>query len=86
MTDEKPGGRQLGRGLSALFGEEKPKLVEANSNRETTSIPIEFIRPNPNQPRRHFDAEQIESLVASIRERGILQPILVRKDPKDTTR
>lgn len=86
MTDDKPGNRQLGRGLSALFGDEKPNLVEANSNRETTSIPIEFIRANPNQPRRHFDPEQIDSLVASIKERGILQPILVRKDPAEPSR
>ncbi len=85
MTDDKPGNRQLGRGLSALFGDEKPKMVEANSNRETTSIPIGFIRANPNQPRRHFDQEQIDSLVVSIKERGILQPILVRKDPTDPT-
>lgn len=86
MTDDKPGNRQLGRGLSALFGDEKPNLVEANSNRETTSVPIEFIRPNPNQPRRNFDPEQIDTLVASIKERGILQPILVRKDPNDPSR
>lgn len=90
MTDEKPGGRQLGRGLSALFGDDKPNLtpnpVEANSNRETTSVPIEFVRPNPNQPRRNFDPEHIESLVASIKERGILQPILVRKDTQDPSR
>jgi len=86
MIDDKPGSRQLGRGLSALFGDDKPKLMEANSNWETTSIPIEFIRANPNQPRRNFDPEQIDSLVASIKERGILQPILVRKDPEDQTR
>ncbi len=86
MTDEKPGGRQLGRGLSALFGDEKPALAEANSNRQTMSVPIEFIRANPNQPRRNFDPEQINSLVASIKERGILQPILVRKDPDNSSR
>ncbi len=86
MTDDKPGNRQLGRGLSALFGDEKPHLMEANSNREATSVPIEFIRPNPNQPRRNFDPEQIGTLIASIRERGVLQPILVRKDPSDPSR
>ena len=86
MTDDKPGGRQLGRGLSALFGDDKPALVEANSNRETTAVPIEFIAPNPNQPRRVFDDDQIDSLVASIRQRGILQPILVRKDSRDPSR
>ena len=86
MTDDKPRGRQLGRGLSALFGDDKPALVEANSNRETTAVPIEFIAPNPNQPRRVFDDDQIDSLVASIRQRGILQPILVRKDSRDPSR
>jgi len=86
MTDDKPGNRQLGRGLSALFGDDKPNLMEANSNQETTSVPIEFIRPNPNQPRRNFDQEQIGTLVDSIKERGVLQPILVRKDPNDPSR
>ncbi len=83
MTEEKPGGHQLGRGLSALFGEENDDFAELDSLRQSKTVPVEFIRPNRNQPRRDFDQAQIESLVASIRERGILQPILVRRDPQN---
>ncbi len=83
MTEEKPGGHQLGRGLSALFGEENDDYAELDSLRQSKTVPVEFIRPNRNQPRRDFDGAQIDSLVASIRERGILQPILVRKDPQN---
>jgi ParB family transcriptional regulator, chromosome partitioning protein len=83
MTDDKARNRQLGRGLSALFGDENPSLAEIDADRATKTVPIEFIRPNAKQPRRNFDPEQIESLVASVRERGILQPILVRRDPNN---
>jgi ParB family chromosome partitioning protein len=44
-------------------------------------LPLALIRPNPNQPRKRFDQEALDELAASIREHGILQPILVRKDP-----
>ena len=42
------------------------------------SIPIEHLAPHPNQPRQHFDEAEIESLAASIREKGIVQPLVVR--------
>ena len=42
-------------------------------------LPVEAISPNPEQPRRHFDPEQLEELAASIREMGLLQPLTVRR-------
>jgi ParB family transcriptional regulator, chromosome partitioning protein len=62
----------LGRGLEALIPETKP--VEAPTN----EIDIDRIVPNPSQPRLKFDEARLEELAASIRENGILQPILVR--------
>lgn len=78
--------RGLGRGLSALLGEaaldggETPAggAVAGPGPMET---PIELIRRNPEQPRRTFTEAQIEELAASIREKGVLQPILVRPAP-----
>ncbi len=76
------GRRGLGRGLSALLGEADaaaPAAAEgAGGPRE---IPIELIRRNPDQPRRTFSEDEIDELSASIREKGVLQPILVRPAP-----
>jgi ParB family chromosome partitioning protein len=75
------GRRGLGRGLSALLGEnDAPKAAagEAGGPRE---IPIELIARNPDQPRRAFAEAEIEELAASIREKGVLQPVLVRPAP-----
>jgi ParB family chromosome partitioning protein len=66
--------RALGRGLGALIPEGTP-LAPAIERR----IPIADIRPNPHQPRRFFDDERIAELAESIRQQGILQPLLVRK-------
>ena len=77
----------LGRGLDALLGDapkkRTPTVDEETDGAEpasqpTTTLPIEFLKPNPNQPRRVFKDEEIEELAASIAARGILQPILVR--------
>ncbi len=66
----------LGRGLSALIGEEAvPTRGEA---RNTRSLPTAFLKPNRFQPRQTFAPEDLEDLTRSIREKGILQPILVR--------
>jgi ParB family chromosome partitioning protein len=71
------GRRGLGRGLSALLDE-----VDADASDVRRSglvdIPVEVIQPNPHQPRRRFDETELEELAASIREKGVLQPILVR--------
>ena len=81
--------RRLGRGLSALLGEsEGENFDQAPAATATTAardgvrmLPIEFIRPNPDQPRKSISDSELESLAASIAEKGIVQPILVRPAP-----
>ena len=70
-------GRQpLGRGLAALLGEVgSTASLDAAVQR---SVPIELIRPSPFQPRRHFAEAALDALARSIREKGVLQPLLVR--------
>ncbi|HEY5105428.1 MAG TPA: ParB/RepB/Spo0J family partition protein [Caulobacteraceae bacterium] len=71
--------RGLGRGLSALLEEAQgASTPEARRAAGALEIPIELIARNPGQPRRAFDPEQMDELTASIIERGVLQPILVR--------
>ncbi len=65
------GGSALGRGLAALI----PQRPTAGS--AVTEVPVARIRPNPHQPRRHMDDAGLEELAASIREHGVLQPVLV---------
>lgn len=82
MTDQKPQGRALGRGLSALLGDEavqNPQTIPADQRGQ--SLPVEFLAPSPFQPRRIFNQDDITELTASVRERGVLQPILVRPNP-----
>jgi len=67
---------QLGRGLSALFGEGGPRVLSGPGTPRT--VPIEAIRPSPFQPRRRFAEAELDGLVQSIREKGIVQPLLVR--------
>ena len=88
MTQSKSRGNQLGRGLSALLGEGAAEVSTASlsSGKNTAEsgfslLPIEFLVPSPFQPRRVFAQEEIDSLSKSIKERGILQPILVRPNP-----
>ena len=74
----------LGRGLNALFGETAPEDFEPlRKGEQPRHLPIEFVTPGRFQPRRKFDPEAIQSLVDSVRERGILQPLLVRQHPDD---
>jgi ParB family chromosome partitioning protein len=75
------GRRGLGRGLSALLDEVDP-AVAAQGSAGRAETPIELIEPNPQQPRRHFAEAEIEDLAQSIREKGVLQPILVRPSPR----
>lgn len=85
-ADTAPRRRGLGRGLNALFGDDDaaPELAPAETPaRGGKTVPIEFLRPNPNQPRRRFDEAAIDALVVSIRDKGVLQPILVRRHPDD---
>ncbi len=78
---KKPKG--LGRGLDALLGASPTERAEANADSGQLSrlkavLPIEFLKPNPDQPRRLFNEDALEELAHSIRMRGLLQPILVR--------
>jgi ParB family chromosome partitioning protein len=76
-TEERPRG--LGRGLSALIGEEAvPTRGESAAARATHRLPIAFLRPNKLQPRKRFAPEELNDLADSVREKGVLQPILVR--------
>jgi len=75
----------LGRGLNALFGEqdETPDAptTAPSAPKAAGTLPIESLAPSPLQPRKHFDETALAELAASIREKGILQPLLVRADP-----
>jgi ParB family transcriptional regulator, chromosome partitioning protein len=83
MTDKKPKMRGLGRGLSALMADVAPDddrgASQQQSRRPDFLVPIEKVFPNPNQPRRSFVAEQLEDLASSIREKGVIQPLIVRR-------
>jgi ParB family transcriptional regulator, chromosome partitioning protein len=72
--------RNLGRGLSALFGEESDDLAAADRQRVGKSVPIGFLRAGKFQPRHRFDDDALRALADSIREKGVLQPLLVRRD------
>jgi ParB family transcriptional regulator, chromosome partitioning protein len=65
----------LGKGLGALI----PNEVMVDRSSALREVPISSIRPNPNQPRAHFDEDAMSSLAASIKELGVLQPVLVRE-------
>ncbi|MGN6157552.1 MAG: ParB/RepB/Spo0J family partition protein [Devosia sp.] len=81
---EKPS--RLGRGLAALIGDmapiEAPRLAD-NANGGPKRLPVEFLIANRANPRRDFDTDQLDELTSSIREKGVMQPLLVRpsEDP-----
>jgi ParB family transcriptional regulator, chromosome partitioning protein len=83
QMNEKPS--RLGRGLAALIGDMTPiegaRIADSGSGQKR--LPVEFIIANRANPRRDFDPEQLEELTASIREKGVMQPLLVRpsEDP-----
>lgn len=85
MSTEMPARRRppgLGRGLSALLGEvEREQPIDVGEARPegVRLIAIADIRPHPDQPRRHFDEDKLDELAQSIAERGVLQPIVVRR-------
>ncbi|MBB5576910.1 MULTISPECIES: ParB/RepB/Spo0J family partition protein [Rhizobium] len=73
--------RRLGRGLAALIGEmDQPTPVDAGrpSVNPDRMVPIEFISRNPKNPRRYFDETELHDLASSIRQHGIVQPVVVR--------
>ena len=69
----------LGRGLSSLIGETKTES-------QTSNIPLNNIVPNKYQPRKNFDDEMLEDLTNSIKERGVIQPIIVRKSNLESSK
>jgi ParB family chromosome partitioning protein len=71
-------GSRLGRGLAALIGDVGDEAAVLERQRSQRRVPIEFLKPNPRNPRRVFADAELEELAASIRERGVIQPILVR--------
>ena len=77
---------RLGRGLEALFQENDIESVESidkiQEGEIVSELDISELRPNPYQPRKNFDQEKLEELAMSIREHGVLQPIIVKKDIK----
>lgn len=79
MADEKRKG--LGRGLSALLGDAPAAVVTADADRTYRTVPIESVQPGRFQPRHRMDDEPLRELADSIREKGILQPIVVRAIP-----
>ena len=66
--------RGMGRGLAAILSVSE----DTGADPELRELPVELIAPNPHQPRRQFDEEALRSLAESVRERGVLQPVLVR--------
>jgi ParB family chromosome partitioning protein len=78
--------KSLGRGLSALLGDDSPgENLSATSQSNGRILPVEYLQTGEFQPRRHFDPEALQALVQSVREKGVLEPILVRrlKDQQD---
>src|SRR5215475_7677515 len=69
---------RLGRGLAALIGDVGDESAALERTRSQRRVPIEFVKPNTRNPRRHFAEAELDELAASIRERGIIQPILAR--------
>jgi len=77
MPDD--GRSRLGRGLAALIGDIGNERATAPERARTQRrVPIEFLKPNPRNPRRHFSEAELDELAASIKERGIIQPVVVR--------
>jgi ParB family chromosome partitioning protein len=70
--------RGLGRGLSALIGDDVPVTARGEAPKAQRTIPIAFLKPNRFQPRKSFASDDLNDLANSIREKGVLQPILVR--------
>ena len=82
MTDSNIQKKGLGRGLSSLMGDVEIPIKENNNKLSDTRIPISKLRANPLQPRRLFNKESINELAASIKSKGLFQPILVRPSEK----
>jgi ParB family transcriptional regulator, chromosome partitioning protein len=76
MADESRS--RLGRGLAALMGDVVAETKPTERSRHHRRVPIEYLRPNPHNPRRSFSESELDELVQSIKQRGVIQPVLVR--------
>lgn len=86
MSARKSKSRGLGRGLSALMADVTPDAegrLATEPRRPDLKVPIEKLQANPNQPRRTFSQDQLDELAASVKEKGIIQPLIVRSVPGD---
>lgn len=86
MSEKKSKSRGLGRGLSALMADvraDEPADQETRARPSDTQLPIEKLAANPNQPRRYFAEADLDDLTSSIKEKGILQPLIVRPLEED---
>lgn len=83
MNDKKPLRSGLGRGLSALMADVAPSEAGTPAAPKST-LAIDLLKPNANQPRRDFPMEALQELAESIRQKGIVQPLIVRKIAADT--
>lgn len=81
MTNDMRVKRGLGRGLSALMAD--INTTTEDQAQSPRSLPIEQISPNPDQPRKQFDRDSLNELAASLKQRGVLQPLIVRPHPAD---
>ena len=71
--------KRLGRGLAALIGDDAiEEAVVPDTSKSYRQLPVEYLTPNPDNPRKALDTEDIQDLANSIREKGVLQPIVVR--------
>ncbi|MCC0016061.1 MAG: ParB/RepB/Spo0J family partition protein [Rhodobiaceae bacterium] len=83
MAAEERGASRLGRGLAALIGDaETSEVMAIDRARSQRRVPIELIVPNPRNPRQDFNEDDLQDLVNSVLEKGVVQPLLVRNSPQ----
>ncbi|MBR1747244.1 MAG: ParB/RepB/Spo0J family partition protein [Clostridia bacterium] len=75
--------KKVSRGITALLANVEDVREEKTGDEVVVKLPIERLKPNPNQPRKTFDPETIRELAASIKENGVIQPLVVKKDGED---
>ncbi|NIY71448.1 ParB/RepB/Spo0J family partition protein [Marivivens donghaensis] len=92
MADKPNRNRGLGRGLSALMAdvnapvERAPAAADSAPRRPDMMVAIERVEPNPDQPRRSFADEALQELASSVKEKGVIQPLIVRTSPRDASK